>query len=158
MQFLARGEHRNRLQLYSHYPNAGAVQESSQLLVEDRLAFLSAQRAQELPYSVFRMFPKNLKMSTSVQPGCKTVCVQALIKYPLETIFTFFRALWYFKHGKEKHYYDRLSVPSQSMLRSFGCDLNRRALGSLCFLESGSCTAKNFRHWGRTIYCKQNKV
>lgn len=88
---------------------------------------------EELHYSVFRMFPKNPKMSTSVQPGFKTVCVQALIKYPLETTFASFRAILYLKDGKDKHYYDRLSVLGQSMLRSFGCDLNRRALGHCVF-------------------------
>lgn len=88
---------------------------------------------EELHYSVFRMFPKNPNMTTSVQPGCKTVCAQALIKYPLETTFAFFRALLYLKDGKEKHYYEGLSVLCQSMLRSFGCDLNSKALGHCVF-------------------------
>lgn len=62
-----------------------------------------------------------------------TVCVQALLKYPLEITFAFFRALLYLKDGKEKHYYDGLSVLCQSMLRSFGYDQNRRALGHCVF-------------------------
>lgn len=88
---------------------------------------------EEFHPSVFRMFLKNPKMSTSVQPGCKTVCVQALIKYPLETTFAFFRALLYLEDGREEHCYEGLSILCQSLLRSFGCDQNRRALGHCVF-------------------------